>query len=348
LNYGVDYQDGRKTYFDPIPDTWNKMFEILSFWASKGVDGFRCDMAEMVPVEFWHWVVKKIKADYPEIVFIAEIYNPNQYENYIHKGGFDYLYDKVQFYDTVRHIMEGHGNTNNIPGVMDFFNGERNIDQNMLRFLENHDEQRIASKYFTGNAKVGAPAMLVSAAIGNGPVMIYFGQEVGEPGAGKEGFGGDDGRTTIFDYWGVPEFQKWTNGGKYDGAKLSKGQVELRAAYAEILKLCSSEPAFYEGKYYDLNIYNKENGGFNSDKVYSFVKKSESQALLVVANFSGQTFNAAKIKLPGNVVPLNPNSSVSFLTLKGQKLGAKVMEKEGIEIDIPPYAYIVLEVKVNA
>ena len=57
LNYGVDYLNGRQKHFDPIPSTWLKMRDILLYWAQKGVDGFRCDMAEMVPFEFWGWVI---------------------------------------------------------------------------------------------------------------------------------------------------------------------------------------------------------------------------------------------------------------------------------------------------
>lgn len=46
LNYGIDYQNGNTPHFNPIPDTWTKMLDILLFWAGKNIDGFRCDMAE--------------------------------------------------------------------------------------------------------------------------------------------------------------------------------------------------------------------------------------------------------------------------------------------------------------
>src|SRR5690606_10508405 len=102
LNYGVDYQNGRTEHFDPIPDTWIKMKDILLYWAGKSVDGFRCDMAEMVPLAFWQWVIPQVKNAYPNILFLAEIYNPNVYRDFLRHNTFDFLYDKVGLYDVLR------------------------------------------------------------------------------------------------------------------------------------------------------------------------------------------------------------------------------------------------------
>jgi glycosidase len=178
-----------------------KMKDILLYWANKGVDGFRCDMAEMVPVEFWNWAIPKVQEVNKDIVFIAEIYNPAEYRNYIEKGKFTYLYDKVGLYDSLKAVMQNRAAANDLPVNWKQLQG---INNYMLRFLENHDEQRIASEGFAGDGHKAIPAMVVSATLNSGPVMVYFGQEVGEPGKGAEGFGGEDGRTTIFDYWGYP------------------------------------------------------------------------------------------------------------------------------------------------
>ena len=142
LNYGVDYLNGRQKHFSPIPSTWLKMRDILLYWAQKGVDGFRCDMAEMVPFEFWGWVIPEVKKVYPNQLFIAEIYNPTEYHNYLFNGKFDYLYDKVGLYDSLRRLMEGHGHAGDITRVWQ--NESGNFSNRMHRFLENHDEQRIA------------------------------------------------------------------------------------------------------------------------------------------------------------------------------------------------------------
>ncbi|MBL7858226.1 MAG: alpha-amylase [Cyclobacteriaceae bacterium] len=287
LNYGVDIQDGRKTYFDPIPDTWIKMKDILIFWAGKNIDGFRCDMAEMVPVEFWNWAIPQVKAIYPEIIFVAEIYNPDQYKNYIYTGRFDYLYDKVQLYDTLRFLINGHRTTRDIHPVQQAL---ADISDHMLHFLENHDEQRIASRFFAGDPWKALPAMVVSATIDRGPVMVYFGQEVGEPGAGVEGFQGDDGRTTIFDYWGVPEHQKWMNNGKFDGGQLSDEQKQLRHFYATLLNLAAKNQALAHGKYLDLTEANIQAGNFD-DKVHAFIRYYGEEKLLVVTSFGKEEIN---------------------------------------------------------
>lgn len=283
LNYGVDIQNGNKTHFDPVPDTWIRMKDILVFWAGKNVDGFRCDMAEMVPVEFWNWAIPQVKAVNPEIIFVAEIYNPAQYENYLKTGKFDYLYDKVQLYDTLRGLTNRQRSANDIDVIQKSLEG---INANMLHFLENHDEQRIASPDFAGDAWKIIPAMVVSATIDQGPVMIYFGQEVGEPGAGAEGFGGKDGRTTIFDYWGVPEHQKWMNGGAFDGGLLSDEQKKLRQFYSSLLNIAQKNPAIVSGSYKTIS---------QSDDVHAFVRVSGEERLLIVSNFDKKT---AMLKLP--------------------------------------------------
>ena len=282
LNYGVDYCGGGQRQFNPIPNTWLKIRDILLFWAGKKVDGFRCDMAEMVPVEFWEWAIKEVKAQFPDIIFIAEVYNPAEYRNYIHRGGFDYLYDKVGLYDTLRAITCGYAPASNITHCWQSVN---DIQKQMLNFLENHDEQRIASDFFAGNAAAAIPAAIVSATMNTNPFMLYFGQELGERGMDKEGFSGQDGRTTIFDYWNVLSINNWINGGKFDGKKLTGEQKSLQNFYKKLLTI-SEEKAISEGEFYDLMWLNYENPQFNTAKQYAFLRKKDETLLLVVVNFS--------------------------------------------------------------
>jgi hypothetical protein len=281
LNYGVDERTGEK-HFSPIPRTWLMMRDILLFWAGKGVDGFRCDMAELVPLEFWEWAIAEVKRAFPDLLFIAEVYNPALYHGFILRGGFDYLYDKVDLYDTLRAVIQGQAHAGNITHCWQVLEG---LERHLLRFLENHDEQRIASPFFAGDPFSAIPGMMVAATLHRGGVMVYMGQEVGEPAAGAQGFSGNDGRTSIFDYCAVPELQKWANGGHFDGKGLSKEQRILRNHYVYLLNLCLESEAIRQGDFYDLQYLNYENPHYPASKVYAYFRHTASEKLLMVANF---------------------------------------------------------------
>ena len=282
LNYGVNYAEGGQKQFNPIPNTWIKMRDILLFWASKKVDGFRCDMAEMVPVEFWCWAIQQVKEQYPQILFIAEVYNPAEYRNYLANGKFDYLYDKVGMYEILRNVTSRNYPVREISNAWQSLGG---IENQMLNFLENHDEQRIGSGFFSGDGMYAKPAMIVAATLTQAPVMIYSGQELGEQGMDCEGFSGVDGRTTIFDYWGLKSIQSWSNGGKFDGKLLTSEQKELRKFYQKLLNITISEKAITDGLMFDLEYANFENPKFNTHEEYAYFRKFENDLLLFVLNF---------------------------------------------------------------
>ena len=284
LNYGVDYLNGGKTYFNPVPPLWNKIRDILLFWAAKGVDGFRCDMVEMVPFEFWGWVISAAKAKFPQLIFIGEAYNPNLFNSYIGVGKFDYLYDKVGLYDAIKRLTKNTPNSTTWDINQLWNRDTKGIDEHMLRFMENHDERRIASPQFAGDPWLAQPGMIITATLSTGPVMVYFGQEVGERGAGIAGFSPDDGRTTIFDYWGVPELQKWTNGGQFDGGALSDSQKNLRNFYSRLLNAVISNEAIRVGNFWELMLSNEREPWFN-EHLYIFIRHTDKQRILVIANF---------------------------------------------------------------
>jgi glycosidase len=353
LNYGVDYLNHRNTHFDPIPSTWRKMYDILAYWTGKGVDGFRCDMAEMVPVEFWGWVIPEIKKLNPGIIFIAEIYNSYEYHSFIKTGQFTYLYDKVGLYNSLRKLVEGFGTAEEITRLWQQESGD--ISNNMLRFLENHDEQRISSRYFAGDPWAAIPAITLSASLHTGPFMLYFGQEIGVNAEVEEGFQSNDGRTTIFDYWGVTEFQAWVNGGKFDGGKLTDSQRQLRAFYERLNHFITENEAVYAGQFYDLQYVNIDGQSPDYDKtrLYTYVRYTENQRLLFIYNFDRTRDFNTSVRIPegawrgsfglGSIESyvLRP---VFPLFEKGANIPAKGITSEGLSLHLPACSVVVFEI----
>lgn len=349
LPEGYDSED-YKAHFEfwkdkTVPSSWVKFKDIALYWTSKGVDGFRYDMAEMVPVEFWSYMNSHIKMENPDAFLLAEVYNPSLYRDYIKKGKMDYLYDKVQLYDTLKHVMQGHGKTDNIPPIQDDLN---DIEHHMLHFLENHDEQRIASPDFAGNADKGKPAMVVSATISTSPTMVYFGQEFGEPGAEDLGFG-DPTRTSIFDYGSVPSMVRWVNNKQFDGGQSTPKEKELRDFYKRLLNLTLNSSAL-SGAYQDIHLYNQQHTEWYNDKVLSFVRWSNDEKLIVVSNFNGENTYGFELQLPEDLVSKWNLSNGNYLVidqLYGQYNSTLNVEngKAQVRIDIKPLQSLILKIE---
>ena len=291
LNYGRDYASGRGYYY-PVPPVWNKMVSVLRHWLSKGVDGFRCDMVFMVPLEFWHWAIPKVKKDYPDAIFIGEIYDVGQYRPFLSYGCFDYLYDKVNLYDTIVGIERSHYSAARLTGCWQALEG---IAPRMLNFLENHDEVRYGSKAFSGNPLHVEPSLVVSAMMSSGPYMIYFGQEIGESATDNEGFAGDNDRTTIFDYWSYDSMRRLTS--DLTGGKLKPQERWLKSLYAKVLTLCNTDPALRQGTFFDLMYVNLSNPRFNPHSIFAFMRHYADRSLLIVANF-GHEETDVEINIP--------------------------------------------------
>lgn len=344
LNYGVDPANGSQ-HFDPVPSTWNKMLHILRYWASKGIDGFRCDMVHMVPIEFWHWAISNIKAEYPHIIFIAELYDINLYRPFISIGGFDYLYDKSGIYDTLRAIQTSSVSAATLTSCWQQTEG---IADHMLNFLENHDEQRFASPQYAGDPAKIIPSLVVLSMINTGPVMIYMGQELGEPGTDEEGYSGRDGRTTIFDYWSVATLRRWLTGdgpGCPSEALLTPRELWLRGRYKNILAIASSQKAITSGRFFDLMYVNYDNPAFNPHRHYAFIRSTPNETLLIAVNF-GPDSSDLRINIPSHAfdmlqIPdsLKPRQATELLS--GQK-GQIVFSSEApFHTFLPPYEAVV-------
>ena len=289
------YETVKLNYCEYRTPTWDKMLDILKFWCSKGVDGFRCDMVELVPEQFFLWVIDEVKKEYPDTVFIAEVYSKESYYHYIREARFDYLYDKSGLYESLRAIVDRNIGGDNTP--MQLWQSCSRITSNwqylgdlqpyMLNFLENHDEQRIASDFFAGDPRKAFAAMAVSLLLNKAPFMLYYGQEVGERGMEQEGFSGLDGRTTIFDWWEVKSISRLREY-VHSGKGLSEEELQLLEKYRSLLHFAASTHAITEGSTYDLCYCNVYSRGFDTDRHFAFLRYDDSECYLVVCNFSSK------------------------------------------------------------
>ncbi len=333
LNYGIDYCDagGRSYHFEPVPNTWVKMTDILIYWASKDIDGFRCDMAEMVPPAFWAYATRIVKERYPRVVFIGEVYDTNLYRTYI-QSGFDYLYDKVGMYDCLRDVICDRRPASSITYYWQHID---DIRPHMLYFLENHDEQRIASDFLCGNGMKAIPAIIVAALMGSNPFMVYSGQELGERGMDAEGFSGCDGRTTIFDYWCIDTIRR----GYFDRRHLTQDEMHLQLKYQQILHIANREAAVREGEFFDLMYVNPQTWKFNPRHEFAFLRKFEDEVLLVVVNFGADRVNTS-VNIPAHAfdflgLPEKEVRAIDLLT--GQEMDIELKRDGAVDMDLRPY-----------
>ena len=325
LNYGVDYYAGRVGHFDPMPDTWKKMTDILLFWAKKGVDGFRCDMAEMVPAEFWAYATKVVKSKYKQLVFIGEVYNPGEYRHYL-ASGFDWLYDKVGMYDTMRAVICHHAPASAISHA---WQATDDIRDHMLYFLENHDEQRVASDFFAASGWKGVPGMIASLLMQQNPFMLYAGEEYGERGMDREGFSGNDGRTTIFDYWSVDTLCRAAQ------KKLTADEEALFDIHQKTMLLARQEKAVTDGVFFDLMYVNG-----HLERQYAFLRYAEGELLLVVTNFEDRDV-VTDVNIPAH--------AFDYLGIKEKKvIGTDLLTKEKLAMSLRKDGSVRMEIKARS
>ncbi|WP_299085313.1 alpha-amylase family protein [uncultured Paraglaciecola sp.] len=331
-----------------VPDSWKKFRDITHYWLDKGVDGFRYDMAEMVPVEFWSYLNSSIKIKNPQAFLLAEVYNPSLYRDYIQLGKMDYLYDKVEFYDELKAIMQGKQSAEVLHQIQA---KHQDIEQHLLHFLENHDEQRIASPDFAGKvggAEMGKPALVVSALISRSPTLLYFGQELGEDGSEDLGFG-DPTRTSIFDYGSVPTIVRWNNQGMFDGGLLTKAEQQLQQYYRNVMQISATHPAV-SGQYMPIMPAAKLNKAIaqqDLNKVLAFVRYQGDKRFLVVSHFShtkpisvALNFDAQQISVLG----LDKGTHQGLDLLTGQSVNVDVQAANGeVLLNLAPMQSMVIE-----
>lgn len=342
LNYGHDPGNGFQA-MDPVPDTWLKMLHILRFWASKGIDGFRCDMVFMVPQVFWHWAIPQVKKDYPELLFIGEIYDIGLYRPFLEYCGFDYLYDKVNLYDTLVGIQTHSWSAARLTDCWQSLEG---ISPCMLNFLENHDEVRFGSKAYAGDPSLVLPSLVVSAMFNTGPFMLYFGQEIGECATENEGFAGYNDRTTIFDFWSYDSMRRWYDGGRCSVSKLTQKEKWLRKLYSQVLHICNSEKAISEGTFFDLMYVNLQNPDFSPHSNFAFLRHYGDETLLIAVNFANNSCRI-KVNIPDaafDMMKLPTGSGVCRELLSGKEDEISLSSHAPVSISIPANGAVVWKI----
>ena len=337
------YETVKINYGDTYGVTWEKMYDIIEFWASQGVDGFRCDMVELVPPEFFKWLISRIKEKYSELIFIAEVYKKDLYEKYIREIGFDFLYDKSGLYDTLRSITEKNVNDNGMPvelwqstnGITRNWQFLSNLQPYMLNFLENHDEQRFASDYYGRSAANTFAPLYVSLFMNTAPFMIYFGEEVGEAGMDEEGFSGKDGRTTIFDWWSISSIRrlreairsgayKSSDKGKLIESGMLEEEAEIFCRFSSAIRYAASDTAVRKGTTYDLCYCNISSDGFDKDRHFMFLRDHEDHTILFVANFS---------QTPASIKAVIPEHAFEWM---GIPITEDLYPGKVIDVEVPP------------
>lgn len=337
LNYGFNFAEQRG-YYDPVPRTWTMVDAILAYWQRKGVDGFRCDFAHYVPQEAWAYLIAQARERRRDAFFIAEAYpfagslDPVHDQRQLIAAGFDAVYHWTS-YNALKGVYQGLGLNAYEREMAALGDAER---PHYLEYLENHDERRIGSSVVLGagpgDSGFGSSAASYQLAplqllYGPGPVLIFNGQEVGEPGSGATGFKGDNGRTTIFDYWRMPTFARWVNGYAYDGGQLEPAEKRLRRYYADLLALCR-HPAVLGSGYWGLRYCNRaDQVPGASDRLYPFARfaPGTGQLVVIVANFRPNSPDSGRVRVPrelGAAVGL-PNAGSLQLRLLLNESGAQ-------------------------
>ncbi len=306
LNYGFNYHD-ETGHYSPPPRTWLLMDEVLTFWQSKGVDGFRCDMAQLVPREAWSYLIRRARQPDrdPSVFFLAEAYvgsspyDPVKSVSELLDAGFDAVYHDNS-YNRLTGIYSGRTDPQAYDDEMKSLSARER--QSAVEYLENHDKPRVAAAIGNGGfGSAGANYQLAPLQFlySNGPALILNGQEIGESGDGFEGFSADDGRTTFFDYWCMPEFSKWVNGHAYDGGLLSPAQTRLRRFFADLISLCQDASVRANG-YWSLKYFNRSSQFADCpDDLYTFARfeSGSGRMLLILTNFRpGAT--SGRIRIP--------------------------------------------------
>ena len=171
--YTADWSDTANLNYNN-PDMCNEMENSMRFWMERGIDGFRCDMACEIPLEFWQRAIANLRADYPGMYMLAEGEEP-----LLHTlSDFDASYS-WELHHMMNAIARGE---KNIPELLEYLEKDMErhpADAFRLMFTSNHDENSWAGTEFERMGDAAKLMAVLTFTLPNGQPLIYTGQEMG-------------------------------------------------------------------------------------------------------------------------------------------------------------------------
>ncbi len=305
LNYGWDLINKRANY-SPRPRTWNQMIDVARYWVEKGVDGFRVDFAHAVPIEFWRTFAAELKAVQPQVFLLAEAYETDYrmklpgftfYD--MLDAGFDSVYNSAMYWAMHNQVQRPGDMRSAVPNRSPALAANIvNRGFQFTQYLENHDEERVASRTFAPwigeRAQRAELGLAYTAYLGlmPGNLLMHGGQELQEDASVFGSYAGDNGKTSIFDYVYQSQTRLWQSGNR------PQWMIDFRQRYRDLLAL-KRLPAFSaihkESVPSLVDLDGPNNYKEQSNWISSYIRFQGNDAYLVVTNGDPFVAHAATI-----------------------------------------------------
>ena len=172
--FDADWNDTRTLNY-ANPEVRKAMDDGLRFWLGKGVDGFRCDMAGMVPTDYWEWQIPSIRKDFPKCYWLAEAETPDLSD--VTKT-FDATYS-WELHHLLNDVAQGKKPASDIKAYIEKDAVNTPATAFRLMFTSNHDENSWAGTEFERMGDAAKVMAVLCFTLPKGQPLIYTGQEVG-------------------------------------------------------------------------------------------------------------------------------------------------------------------------
>ncbi len=303
-------QNEQGEFVPPVPD-WSDVIDLdyskrglrdyqikaLKYWVEEAdIDGYRCDVAGMVPLDFWKEARTELDKIKP-VFMLAEWEGPE-----LHENGFDMSYSWVAF-KSMNKIAAGKMNATSLDSLLTVEAGSYPVDAYRMRFTSNHDENS-----WNGTVRErlgdGAAAFAVLAGTIPGMPLVYSGQEAGL-----------DKRLAFFERDVIP----WQ-------------EHKMGRLYQTLLNLKKDNQALWNGSHGGTM---KRINTASANSVFAFIRHKAEDTVLVVLNLSDKT-QTVTMQNTGfanqiftDVFSGKPINITANMTFKLDSWGYKVLSKKG-------------------